>query len=215
MADKVMAKNTDKAFQPHPEGQFVGQCVDVIDMGEEVSSFPGKPEKLAPKVAFVYRTGELNDEGVFIDLVAEFTVSLGDLANLRAFLEQWRGKSLTEDQIRDGVPLEKMEGTWALLTVAHKMSKKGRTYAYIVSAVGVPKQMQGHLPTFTGYARPKYLVDKKDTNKIAAAAFLERIGVPAVSKRLTGPGDDPGSEFPQGDEPDPMDDLPFNRGATL
>lgn len=210
MADKVMAKNTDKAFQPHPEGQFVGQCVDVIDMGEEVSSFPGKPEKLAPKVAFVYRTGELNDDGAFIDLVAEYTVSLGDLANLRAFLEQWRGKALTEDQIRDGVSLEKMEGTWALLTVAHKTSKKGRTYAYIVSAVGVPKQMQGNLQPFTGYSRPKYLVDKKEANRVAATAFLERIGVPTTSKRLTGPGDDPGPVFPEGElETEGEDDLPF------
>lgn len=198
MADKVTARNTDKQFQPHPEGQFVGQCMDVIDMGEELTSFPGKPEKLVPKVAFVYRTGELNDEGVCIDLVAEFTVSLGDLANLRAYLEQWRGKALSEDQVREGVPLDKMEGTWALLTVAHKVSKKGRTYAYIVSAVGVPKQMQRNLPHFTGYVRPKYLVDKKETNKVAAAAFMERLGVPTTSKRLTGPGD----ETPFGNPPE-------------
>ncbi len=210
MADKVMAKNSDKAFQSHPEGQFVGQCMDVIDMGEEVSSFPGKPEKLAQKVAFVYRTGELNDEGAFIDVVAEYTVSLGELANLRAFLEQWRGKPLTEDQITNGVPLDKMEGTWALLGIAHKVSKKGRTYAIIQSAVGVPKSMQGNLPSFTGYTRPKYLVDKKEANRLAAAAFLERIGVPATSKRLTGPGDDPGPEFPEGELMDEDDDsLPF------
>jgi len=211
MADKVMARNTDKAFESHPEGQYVGQCVDVIDLGEEVSEYPGKPPKLVSKVAFVYRTGEMNSDGVLIDLVAEFTVSLGDLANLRHFLEQWRGKPLTEDQITEGVPLEKMEGTWALLTVAHKTSKKGRTYAIIVSAVGVPKQMATR-PTFPGYERPKYLIEKCEANAIAAAEFRKKIGAPTGSKRLTGPGDDgdPGPNEPEeGFQDFDEDDLPF------
>ena len=213
--DKVLAKNSDKAFESHPEGQYVGRCVDVIDLGEELSEFPGKPPKLVPKVALVYRTGEMNSDGVLIDLVAEFTVSLGDLANLRHFLEQWRGKPLTEDQIKEGVPLEKMEGTWALLGVAHKTSKKGRTYAIIVSAVGVPKAMAAR-PTFPGYERPKYLVTKVEANRKAADEYREAIGVPAGSKRLTGPGDD-GDPGPTEPEPgfqdfpsdDPEDDLPF------
>jgi hypothetical protein len=197
MADNVLAKNSDKAFQSHPEGQFVGQCVDVIDMGEELSEFPGKPPKLMPKVAFVYRTGELNDDGVMIDLVAEYTVSLGELANLRAYLEQWRGKPLTDDQIREGVPLEKMEGTWALLSVAHKASKKGRIYAVIVSAVGVPKMMQANLPKFPLYVRAKYLIEKKENNLKAALAYRNSIGAPQAGKSRH--GEDPGPVEPEDD----------------
>lgn len=205
MADKVLAKNSDKAFQSHPEGQYIGKCVDVVDMGEELSEFPGKPPKLVPKVALVYRTGELNDDGVLIDLVAEFTVSLGDLANLRHFLEQWRGKPLTEEQIASGVPLEKMEGTWALLGVAHKTSKKGRTYAIIVSAVGVPKMMQANAPVFPGYERPKYLITKRDANLKAATEYRERIG--ANDPDVT--AGDPGPQDTGGDDYESDDQLPF------
>lgn len=178
MADSMTAKSAGGEFQIHEEGQFVAQCMDVIDMGEELSEFPGKPPKLVPKCAFIYRTGETNTAGEFIDLVAEFTVSLGDLANLRKYLEQWRGKPLTPQQITDGVPLEKMEGTWALLTVAHKTSKKGRTYAIIVSAVGVPKMMQKNLPQFPPYVRAKYLLNKKAKNAVESAAYREKIGAP-------------------------------------
>jgi hypothetical protein len=203
MADQVMAKTAGGDFESHDEGQFVGQCVDVISLGEEVSEFPGKPKKLVPKVAFVYRTGEKNTKGDYIDLVAEYTVSLGDLANLRKFLEQWRGKPLTPQQVAEGVPLEKMEGTWALLTVAHKESKKGRTYAIIVSAVGVPKQMLNNLPKYPAYERPKYLLDKKAKNATDAAAFRAEIGAPSHGD--TGPTE-PEDGFLQKDDDS---ELPF------
>ncbi len=210
MADKVTARNTDKAFQAHPEGSFVAQCVDVIDMGEELSEFPGKPPKLMPKVAFVYRTGELNEDGVMIDLVSEFTNSLGELANRRQRLEQWRGKPLSDDQVREGVPLEKMEGTWALLGVAHKTSKKGRTYAISVSAVGLPKVMQQNTPVFPPYVRPKYLVDKKEANLKAATEFRRRIGAPGHTAQGGDPGPtEPEEEFFEGAHGVSDDDLPF------
>jgi hypothetical protein len=211
MADKVLAKNSDKAFQPHPKGsEFIGQCVDVIDMGEELSEFPGKAPKLMPKVAFVWRTGEMNEDGQLIDLVAEFTNSLGDLANLRAFLEQWRGDPLTPQQIEEGVPLEKMEGKWALLGVGHKTSKKGRTYAIITSATQVPRVMRSSLPEFPAYTRPKYLVDKKEKNVAAAAEYRKKIGAPAKGFD----GGDPGPQEPEDGFLEPPvgvadDDLPF------
>ena len=36
MADKVRATNKDSKFKPHDDGQFVGQCVDVVDLGPEL-----------------------------------------------------------------------------------------------------------------------------------------------------------------------------------
>src|SRR5690349_9680772 len=131
MADKVTATNQDSKFKPHREGNdFLGLCVDVIDLGETTVAFPNKPTYLAQKCALVFRTGEKNPEtGDYIDVSAEFTVSMGEKANLRKFLESWRGKPYTQEQIDAGVPVDKLEGNWALLAVAHKKSAKGRTYA--------------------------------------------------------------------------------------
>jgi hypothetical protein len=126
MSDTITAKGSDSKFKPHPEGQFVGQCVDTIDLGDNVETFIGKPTKLSHKCAIVFRTGEKNEQtGDYIDIAREFTVSMGDLANLRKFLEQWRGKPYTPEQIEEGVPLHKLTGNHGLLTVAHKLSGQG------------------------------------------------------------------------------------------
>ena len=96
-------------------------------MGESVQDFADKPKYLAQKCALVFRTGEKNEEtSSYIDVSGEFTLSMGEKANLRKFLEQWRGKPYTVEQVDAGVPLDKLVGNWALLTVAHKKSAKGR-----------------------------------------------------------------------------------------
>lgn len=201
MADKVVAKNSDVKFTPHEEGQYVAQCVDVIDLGEAVVSFPGTPDYLAKKCALVFRTGEKNPEtGHYVDVSQEFTVSMGEKANLRKFLEQWRGKAYTNDQANEGVPVDKLCGQPALLTVGHKESKKGRTYAVIVSAVPVPKQMRDNLSDYLGeYKRDAWWADKKKENATAAAKLRADAGV-----RPTEPEDEDQS-LDMGDD----DDLPF------
>ena len=93
MADEVIAQDSSAKFKPHPEGQFVAQCVDVIDLGKRVESYPGKSKRIVPKVAVLFRTGSLGEDGQPIDIGAEFTVSMNEKAGLRAFLESWRGKS--------------------------------------------------------------------------------------------------------------------------
>lgn len=207
MADKVTAKNSDAKFKSHDEGQFVGQCVDCVDLGECVQDFADKPKYLAQKCALVFRTGEKNDEtGEFIDVSAEFTVSMGEKANLRKFLEQWRGKPYTQEQVDEGVPLDRLVGNWALLTIAHKKSAKGRTYAVIVSGVGVPKQMQGGLTPYAGYVRAKYMEEKKAEYAAAAGAYRRSINAPARSADGSDPGPgQPEEEFFGATE----DDLPF------
>lgn len=208
MADKLTAKNSDAKFKSHEEGQFVGQCVDVVDLGESVQDFADKPKYLAQKCALIFRTGEKNDEtGEFIDLSAEFTVSMGEKANLRKFLEQWRGKPYLPDEVDEGVPLDKLEGNWALLTVAHKQSKKGRTYAVIVSAVGVPKMMRAGLTPYTGYTRAEYMMEKKA--EYAKDALAYRLSIGAPSGRSQSVGGDPGPQEPEEGFGATEDDLPF------
>lgn len=197
MADTITAKGNDSKFKPHPDGQFVAQCVDAIDLGEKVDDYPGKPESLAHKCALVFRTGEQNPEtGELIDIAQEFTVSMGEKANLRKALESWRGKPYTEQQIEEGVPIHKLAGNWALIAIAHKQSGKGRTYAFIQSIVGVPTAMRGALPSFPAYKRADYWQTRKEEYAKAAAAFRSKHAAP------------PSDDFePQGQEED--DDLPF------
>lgn len=181
MPDTLVAKGSDAKFKSHPEGQYVAQCVDAIDLGERVEEFAGKPKRLVHKCAMVFRTGEKNeDTGDFIDLSREFTVSMGDLANLRKFLEQWRGKPYTADQIAAGVPLHKLAGNYGLLTVAQKTSGNGRVYANITACVGVPRQMAKELPSHVeGYTRAAWWQERKDAYAAEAKQFRAEHAAPS------------------------------------
>lgn len=180
MPDTITAKNSDTKFKSHPEGQFIGVCVDTIDLGNRVEEFAGKPKKLSPKCTLVFRTGERNEQtGEYIDISREFTVSMGDLANLRKFLEQWRGKPYTAEQIAEGVPLHKLTGNPALLSVAHRISGKGRSYANITACVGVPKQMAKGIGAYTDYTRDEYWQEKKDAYAAEVRAFRSASAPPS------------------------------------
>jgi hypothetical protein len=198
MADTLVAKGSDAKFKPHSGGQFVALCVDAIDLGERVEKYQDQPEKLAHKCALVFRTGEKNpDTGDLIDVQREFTLSMHAKAGLRIFLEQWRGKAYTDDQITQGVPLHKLTGQYALLTIAQKQSGNGRTYANITACVGVPQAMRGTLPSFPAYERADYWQTRKDEYAKAARTFRAAAAAP--------PADDDWDQSQSSDE----EDLPF------
>ena len=165
------------SFAPHPAGQFAALCVDVINFGEKVGSYEGGPEKLSPKVGLVFRTGELNDKGEVVDIAREFTNSMHENAALRAFLEQWRGKSFTAEEVDRGAPLHKLCGVAALVTIEHKNSKD-RVYGNLKGIAPLPKQMAGAAPKADGYERPQYLSDRKVKYAEDAAAFRASINAP-------------------------------------
>ena len=211
MADQINAKGADSKFRPHPEGQFVGKCVDVIDLGEKVEDFIGKPKKLSHKCAMVFRTGEQNPENnELIDIAGEYTVSMGEKANLRKILESWRGKAYTEEECDAGVPLHKLVGNFALLTIDQKTSSNNRKYARILSVTGIPKQMRSTLPAFEEYTRAEYWEEKKAAYQKEADAFMASFAPEPKAGRLTGPNDgDPGMDYPGDMEDDQDSDLPF------
>jgi len=41
---------------PHPEGQFAATCVDIVDLGERVETYPGSPPRIVRKVVLVFAT---------------------------------------------------------------------------------------------------------------------------------------------------------------
>lgn len=195
--DNVTAKDSGGGFDPHPEGQFPVVCVDVVDLGEKLEEFQGKT-KIMAKLALVFVSGERQkDEHKSLALItAEMTNSAGEKANLRKFVESWRGKSYTAAQVAEGLPISKLHGQPALVSVEHVTTRANRQFAKIRAISPLPK---GLTPPDAGlveeYTRPKFLEDKK-------AQYAE-----AVAKyRAT--ESDPGPDLPPPDD-DPDGPLPF------
>lgn len=194
--DEVTAKNSGGDFESHPEGQFPAICVDVVDLGQKVDEYQGKTKVLA-KVALVFASGEHHKSGEkgLILVTQEMTNSSADVGKLRPFLENWRGKSYTPEQVAAGLPLHKLHGQAGLITVEHKITKKGNTFAKIRSISPLPSVMTAPTGVLEEYTRPKFLTDKK-------AQYAKELAEHQAKK-----GDDPGPEFPPPEDED--DDLPF------
>jgi hypothetical protein len=216
MPDPIIARADTSLghFKPHPEGQHVAICVDTIDLGDRVREWQGKT-RVSPTCALVFLTGLRNtDTGAFHDVHAEFAASMNERANLRHFLEQWRGRSYTDAQAAAGVPLDKLVGQWALISVEHRQSKNNRTYAKIKSIMPLPKGMPVPAIPIDEYRRADFWLSRKDAYREEVARY--RSTVPPSHEELSSPShEELSSPQPSDDEFDdfppapPDDDLPF------
>jgi hypothetical protein len=175
----IVKANAD--FENHPEGQFRAVCVDVVDLGEVLNKKWGKVQH---KVALVFHTEAKTKDGRPFEVWERHTATLDEKANLRKFLQGWRGKAFTPAEL-EAFDLEKLIGVGAFIQVVHNVSGD-KTYANIGSIMLPPKGTE-KLSLTEGYERRK---DRK----------------PAVSQSpepaMAGPAN-------PGDAYDPDDEMPF------
>ena len=71
----------------------------------------------------------------------EFTLSMHEKANLRKFLESWRGKGFTEDEAKE-FDITKLLGIPCMINIIHKEAKNGNIYANISNVSAMPKGVE-------------------------------------------------------------------------
>ncbi len=144
----IIASSTGGSnYEPIAAGTYVARCYSMIHMGTIKESYMGE-EKFVNKVRLTFELPtelkvykEENGEQPAV-LSKEFTLSLSEKSNLRAFLNSWRGKALTEDECK-AFDIAVLAGKPCTLSVIHKTSKvSGKTYAEISSIGAVMKGME-------------------------------------------------------------------------
>jgi len=197
--DSVVAKDAGGGFAPHAEGQFSMICVDVVDLGTNVEVFPGQEAREVAKVALVFASGARQTEVQESELTlvtTEMTNSANEKANLRKFLEAWRGRSYTAEQAEAGLPLNKLHGKFALVSIEHVTTRKGRKFAKIKSISPLPEQIKppDAKAILTEYERPKFLTDRKAQYAEALKKHRSAMGEDVPEPEY--PGDDDGESVP-------------------
>lgn len=125
-------------FKLVPAGQYGAACVDVVDLGIIKTTYDGR-EKQVHKCRIVFELDEVDvDTGKPLYVSRQFTVSLSEKASIRAFLESWRGKVFTADELK-GFDTENLIGVGAVVQIIHA-DKNGKTYDNINS---IMKPMKG------------------------------------------------------------------------
>lgn len=123
------------SFTPHPEGQFRAVCVDVVERHNVATAWGPKN-----KVRIAWQTEELRDDGKPCLASASFNANLSENGRLRPFLEAWRGRKFTAQELR-GFDLENLIGVQAVIQITHT-ERDGKTYDNVTAIMrpmkGVP-----------------------------------------------------------------------------
>ena len=145
MAILATTNQSKKSIEIIPAGSYSARCYSMIHIGTIEETFNGETKE-RNKVRI---TWELPNELITFNeergeqprvIAKEFTLSLHEKSTLRAFLESWRGKSFT-DKEANSFDITNLLGVPCLLSITHKTSGNGKTYANIASVSMLPKGM--------------------------------------------------------------------------
>ena len=145
----TVSEGATGTYTPPEAGTFTARCVGLIDLGTQASTFEGET-KHAHKLLVQFELTDPDnrrDDGSAHIISKRFTASLHVKAALRQFLETWRGRPFTPEELQ-GFDLKVLLEQPCLLSLVHA-TKGDRTYCNIAGAMKLPRGMQppaGTLP---------------------------------------------------------------------
>lgn len=155
-----------------PEGVYIARCVGLTDLGTQVREFSGKPKEIheiridfeLPTLTYTYEDKETKEEVTATKMTGVvFTNSLSAKANLRKFLEWWRGKKFTKEEL-EGFDLTKLLGLPCQLQIIHSDDGK---WANVSSAMSIPAGLP--VPVATR----EFTIFSMDEDKIGQEGFYD------------------------------------------
>lgn len=141
----LIAKDNSEGgkYEAAPAGAYVARCFRVIDLGTQTWSYNGETKR-AHQVLINWELSKKMDDGKPFTIGEKYTVSLNEKANLSKMLEGWRGRKFTDAE-RAGFDLKNVLGKVCLLNIVH-VSRNGKTYANVASAMPVPEGLPSPEP---------------------------------------------------------------------
>lgn len=167
------------------EGVYTAICTGLIDLGEQENETYHKVNRQVRILwELVGVTYEVNEEEHTRQISRDFTQSLSEKSNLRSFLEAWRNRAFTAEEL-NGFDLNAVLGKACQLQVMHKEGNKG-TFAVVNSVFPLSKGTKVPRPMNTQVV---FDMDDPDTypefemfpeflqKKIAAAKNFDATGI--------------------------------------
>lgn len=125
-------------FEQPPIGTHVARCVKLIDIGTQQGEYQGKATFRRQVIIGWELPSELMSDGDSAGkpfVVSKFyTASLGDKANLRADLKNWRGRDFTDEELA-GFEAQNILGKPCMLSIT--LNDKGK--ARVTGVMALPK----------------------------------------------------------------------------
>lgn len=126
---------------PVEPGVYIGICVGVIDLGEQLCEFKDKSSSYKNQVQFVWElvgeTVEVDGEQKPRQLARTFSMSASKKGNLRGFISGWNGVQYSDEQFNE-LDMFGQAGKACQLNVV--LNDAGE-YANVESVIPLPKGM--------------------------------------------------------------------------
>lgn len=135
--DNPLVIREGKEFVPAPEGEHNAICIDVVDLGLQMTPWGEKP-----KIRIVWELPEcpMEDGRPFI-VNNRYSPTLDERSTLRKHLQLWRGKMFSQDELQ-GFNLESIIGSCCRLIIQHRPNPKGKIFANIETILKASKQVK-------------------------------------------------------------------------
>lgn len=139
----IAKQGGESSFTPVSEGLHPAVCWAVVDLGiqQKGGLYPGEAHQVYLGFEVLDQQIEFEKDGQKqvgpMRIGITLTNSLGEKAKLRKFLEKWRGRAFTEDELK-GFDLTTIAGHPCQILVTHA-HKGDRTYANVENILGWPK----------------------------------------------------------------------------
>ena len=131
-----------------PSGSHVARCIKVMHFGHIPNiDFHGRQTmtdtvRITWELPHELRVFDEDKGEQPMSISKDYTVSLGDKANLRKDLEGWRGRGFTQEEL-DGFDILNILGAPCMLSIIHKQAKSsGNNYDNVVGVSPLPKGTQ-------------------------------------------------------------------------
>ena len=170
-----------------PQGQHVVVCLDVKDTLNHQRPTYENPEVIETIDLTRFLFGL--PDGTMIQ-TGEMKISAHEKSRLMAFLTGW----LAGPPIMDGTwDYCSLKGVGAMITVVHKVSQKGRTYADVASTSPVMDQLAGQVPQLASFQIPVSAEVAPAAQPVQQAAPVQQVqpapqAQPQVQTQQTAPG---------------------------
>jgi len=213
----ITAKSTTSIVsEPIPAGTYLARCYSMVHLGTHDDEYQGRAKK-TNKVRITWElptelkvfNPEKGEQPMVVS--KEFTLSMSEKSNLRAFLTSWRGKPFSADEA-SSFDITKLLGVPCQLSIIHEPSKKDPSRMYerississVMKGVTCPAQIN---PTFM------FSLETFDPNAFAALPdwLKDIVRESDEYKALSAPSEQPqvAQSEPEASLVDDGDDLPF------
>lgn len=126
-------------FTPPQPGTFPALCCSLIDLGTQTTVYEGK-STTAKKILIGFEIADPDnrrDDGTAHIVRKRFTASLHPKAALRPFLEGWRGRPFTPEELQR-FDLKSILGQPCLVSLVQQ-EKAGKSFTNVQGAVRLPR----------------------------------------------------------------------------